>query len=346
MVKYCGICLLFHHLNLRIYCKIIYAANGSGTENAMLKVENLVKKYGNATALANISFHIGKGEIVGFLGPNGAGKSTTMNIITGYLSSNFGNVYIDGDEILEKPQVAKTKIGYLPEQPPLYMEMTVWEYLCFVYELRRCTLPKAAHLNDVCDTVKIKDVRGRVIRNLSKGYKQRVGIAAALIGNPPIIILDEPTVGLDPKQIIEVRSLIRELGKSHTVILSTHILSEAQAVCDRMIIIDHGKIVADGKTAEINQFIVENRRYKVFVSGPQGEVLTVLKRLPGIVNCTALSERDGDAVAYAIEAQKGIDIRKTMFYALAEKNFPIMGLEAVGASLEDIFIGLTDKGDN
>ena len=309
----------------------------------MLKVENLVKKYGNATALAGISFSVEKGEIVGFLGPNGAGKSTTMNIVTGYISSNVGKVYIDGDEILENPTAAKKKIGYLPEQPPLYMEMTVDEYLNFVYELRGCNLPRKQHLADICDVVKITDVRARVIRNLSKGYKQRVGIAAALIGNPPLIILDEPTVGLDPKQIIEVRNLIRMLGRDHTVILSTHILSEAQAVCDRMVIIDHGRIVADGKTEEINQFIQDNRRYKVTIAGPQNEVLAILKKLPGVVACEPLSERDGDAIAFAIEAKSGIDIRKAMFYALAEKNYPLMGLEAIGMSLEDIFIKLVDK---
>jgi len=309
----------------------------------MLKVENLIKKYGSNTALADISFHIGKGEIVGFLGPNGAGKSTTMNIITGYISSNFGSVYVDGDEILENPEAAKKKIGYLPEQPPLYMEMTVNEYLNFVYELRACDLPREAHLDEICSVVKIRDVRDRLIRNLSKGYKQRVGIAAALIGDPELIILDEPTVGLDPKQIIEVRNLIRALGKNHTVILSTHILSEAQAVCDRMIIIDHGHIVADGKTEEINQFIMDNRRYKIFVSGPQAEVLALIKGSAGVLHCEVLSERDGDAIAYAVEAERGVDVRKPLFYALSAKNFPIMGLEAVGASLEDVFISLIDK---
>ena len=311
----------------------------------MLKVENLVKKYGNATALAGVSFSVAKGEVVGFLGPNGAGKSTTMNIVTGYLSSNVGKVYVDGIEILENPTEAKKKIGYLPEQPPLYMEMTVDEYLNFVYELRKCTLSRAEHLAEICEVVKISDVRGRVIRNLSKGYKQRVGIASALVGNPPLIILDEPTIGLDPKQIIEVRNLIRTLGRDHTVILSTHILSEAQAVCDRMIIIDHGRIVADGKTEEINQFIQDNRRYKALICGPQNEVLALLRTLPGVVACDTLAEREGDSVAFAIEAKSGIDIRKALFYALAEKHWPLMGLEAIGMSLEDIFIKLVDKED-
>ena len=190
---------------------------------------------------------------------------------------------------------------------------------------------------------RITDVRGRVIRNLSKGYKQRVGISAALVGNPPLIILDEPTIGLDPKQIIEVRSLIRELGKKHTVILSTHILSEAQAVCDRMIIIDHGRIVADGKADEINRFIRDNRRYKATIAAPQAEALALIKKLPGIVYCEALAERDGDATAFLIEAERGIDVRKPLFYALAERSYPLLGLEALGASLEDVFLSIIAK---
>ena len=309
----------------------------------MLKVENLVKKYGGATALSGISFSVEAGEVVGFLGPNGAGKSTTMNIITGFISSNVGNVWIDGTEILENPTEAKKKIGYLPEQPPLYPEMTVEEYLNFVYELRACTLPRKAHIDEVLAATRITDVRGRVIRNLSKGYKQRVGISAALIGNPPLIILDEPTIGLDPKQIIEVRSLIRELGKKHTVILSTHILSEAQAVCDRMIIIDHGRIVADGRADEINQFIRDNRRYKATIAAPQAEALALIKKLPGVVRCEALAERDGDATAFLIEAERGIDVRKPLFYALAERSYPLLGLEALGQSLEDVFLSIIAK---
>lgn len=309
----------------------------------MLKVKDLVKKYGKTTALAGISFEVDRGEIVGFLGPNGAGKSTAMNIVTGYLSSNLGQVYIDGEEILENPTAAKKKIGYLPEQPPLYPEMTVGEYLSFVYDLRECELPKEEHLKKICADVKITDVRDRVIRNLSKGYKQRVGIAAALIGDPPLIILDEPTVGLDPKQIIEVRSLIRTLGRDHTVILSTHILSEAQAVCSRMIIINHGRIVADGKTEEINRFMAQSRRYKVTVSGPVQKVGEVLQGINGIAACEALSERDGDACAFAVEAKPGIDIRKAMFYALAEHGMPIMELSPIGMQLEDIFMKLVEK---
>ena len=208
----------------------------------MIKIEHLVKNYGSNCAVDDISFSVQAGEIVGLLGPNGAGKSTTMNILTGYLSGTSGKVSIDGIDILADPLSAKKLIGYLPEQPPLYLDMTVDEYLSFGYELKGCKLPKQEHIAEVCEVVKISDVRKRVIRNLSKGYKQRVGIAQALIGNPKVIIFDEPTIGLDPKQIIEIRNLIRTLGKGHTVILSTHILQEVQAVCDRIVIINKGKI--------------------------------------------------------------------------------------------------------
>ena len=211
----------------------------------MIKIERLTKNYGSNCAVDDISFEIGAGETVGFLGPNGAGKSTTMNILTGYLSASAGRVLIDGVDILSDPIGAKKMIGYLPEQPPVYLDMTVDEYLNFNYELKGCKLPREPHLAEICDVVKISDVRKRLIKNLSKGYRQRVGVAQALIGNPPVIIFDEPTVGLDPKQIIEIRSLIRSLGKNHTVLLSTHILQEVAAVCDRIIIINKGKIVAD-----------------------------------------------------------------------------------------------------
>ena len=221
----------------------------------MIEIKNLCKNYGSKYALDDISFTVNKGEIVGFLGPNGAGKSTAMNIITGYLSSTSGEVRVGGVDIFENPDEAKRLIGFLPEQPPLYIDMTVDEYLNFVYEIKGCKLNRKKHLEEVRQVTKIDDVRGRLIKNLSKGYRQRVGIAQALVGNPPIIIFDEPTVGLDPKQIIEIRNLIRNLGKTHTVILSTHILSEVQSVCDRIIIINEGKIVADEKTESIAQVV-------------------------------------------------------------------------------------------
>ena len=249
----------------------------------MIKIEHLVKNYGANCAVDDISFEVNDGEIVGFLGPNGAGKSTTMNILTGYLSSTAGKATISGIDILSDPLGAKKLIGYLPEQPPLYLDMTVKEYLNFNYDLKGCKLDREKHLAEICDVVKIKDVYGRVIRNLSKGYRQRVGIAQALIGNPKVIIFDEPTVGLDPKQIIEIRNLIRNLGREHTVILSTHILQEVQAVCDRIIIINKGKIVADERTENISRVVENNRRFNAKICGPQREILAMLRAKPGIV---------------------------------------------------------------
>ena len=311
----------------------------------MIKIQHLTKNYGSNCAVDDISLDIGEGEIVGFLGPNGAGKSTTMNILTGYLSSTAGRVSIDGVDVLNNPLQAKRKIGYLPEQPPLYLDMTVNEYLCFNYDLKGCRLPKEAHLAEICDVVHIGDVRHRVIRNLSKGYRQRVGIAGALVGNPPVIIFDEPTVGLDPKQIIEIRNLIRGLGKNHTVILSTHILQEVQAVCDRIVIINKGHIVADEKTENITRVIENNRRFNAKICGAQAQVLSTLKSIQGVVYAEALAERDGDATTYMIESAPGSDIRKKLFFTLAEKGMALIGLEALGLSLEDIFITVVDKSD-
>ena len=309
----------------------------------MIKIEHLVKNYGTNCAVDDISFEVNDGEIVGFLGPNGAGKSTTMNILTGYLSSTAGKATISGIDILSDPLGAKKLIGYLPEQPPLYLDMTVDEYLNFNYELKGCTLPRREHIAEVCEVVKITDVRKRVIRNLSKGYKQRVGIAQALIGNPKVIIFDEPTIGLDPKQIIEIRNLIRTLGKGHTVILSTHILQEVQAVCDRIVIINKGKIVADELTENISRAVENNRRFNVKICGPSREVLSAIKSMSGIVYAEALAERDGDAYTYMIESDYGVDVRKKLFYTMAERGWAIIGLEALGMSLEDIFITVVDK---
>ncbi len=311
----------------------------------MIKIEHLVKNYGSHCAVDDISFEVESGEIVGFLGPNGAGKSTTMNILTGYLSSTSGRASIAGIDILRDPIGAKKLIGYLPEQPPLYLDMTVEEYLNFNYDLKCCKLDRAAHIAEVCETVKIQDVTKKVIRTLSKGYRQRVGIAQALIGKPRVIIFDEPTVGLDPKQIIEIRNLIRGLGKEHTVILSTHILQEVQAVCDRIIIINKGKIVANEKTENISQVVQNNRRFNVKISGPQKEILATLRSMSGISYAEALAERDGDAYTYMIESDYGVDIRKKLFYQLAERNWPMIGMEALGLSLEDIFITVVDTSE-
>lgn len=311
----------------------------------MIKIEHLVKNYGANCAVDDVCLEIGAGEIVGFLGPNGAGKSTTMNILTGYLSSTAGRVSVNGIDVSANPLEAKKQIGYLPEQPPLYLDMTVDEYLGFNYDVKGCTFNKEAHIAEICDVVKIGDVRRRVIRNLSKGYRQRVGIAGALVGKPKVLIFDEPTVGLDPKQIIEIRNLIRSLGKEHTVILSTHILQEVQAVCDRIVIINKGRIVADEQTGNITRVIENNRRFNVKICGPQQQVLQTLKNMQGITYAEALAERDGDSCTYTIESAPGIDIRKKLFFSLAERGWAMIGLEALGLSLEDIFITVVDKAD-
>ena len=309
----------------------------------MLEVRNLVKKYSDKYAVDDISFTVHDGEIVGFLGPNGAGKTTTLNIITGYLSATSGSVLMDGVDIMEKPLFVKKNIGFLPETPPLYMDMTVYEYLTFVYELKGCSFNKEKHLREVCDTVKVYDVRDRLIKNLSKGYKQRVGIASAIIGAPKLIIFDEPTVGLDPKQIIEVRNLIRNLGKRHTVILSSHILSEIQAICDRILIINEGRIIANEKTANLATALGQAIKLKVKVSGPQKEVYSLLRGLPGVTKVQEVGVKEGDAFSFYVEASNGIDIRKPMFKALAQKGWPIMGLENTDGELEEVFVRLIDN---
>ncbi|MBO5212592.1 MAG: ATP-binding cassette domain-containing protein [Clostridia bacterium] len=309
----------------------------------MVEINNLVKRYGAKFAVDDISFSVGDGEIVGFLGPNGAGKSTTMNVLTGYLSATSGSVLIDGIDISQNPTQAKKLIGYLPEQPPLYMDMTVLEYLNFVFDLKGCQENKKLHIEEICNVTKIADVKKRLIKNLSKGYKQRVGIASALVGNPKFIILDEPTVGLDPKQIIEIRNLIRNLGKKHTVILSTHILPEVQAICDRIVVINGGKIVADGKTADINGEINQCSRYRVKVSGPSKLVCALIRNLVGVTSCEVYGEREGDAFTYTVESTPNIDIRKNLFRALADKGWPMLGMEPVGMELEDVFMRLINS---
>ena len=306
----------------------------------MIKVEGLVKHYGDKYAVNNISFTVGDREIVGFLGPNGAGKSTTMNILTGYLSATDGKVEIDGHDILEDTMAAKKSIGYLPEIPPLYPDMTVKEYLNFVYDLKECKLNRKKHLEEITNVTKIADVYNRVIKNLSRGYKQRVGIAQALVGNPKVIILDEPTIGLDPKQIVEVRNLIRTLGRDHTVILSTHILSEVQAVCDRLVIINKGKIVADKPTEEISQAVVTKCRLEAKICGPEKDVLYGIRSINGVTRCETVGS-ELDSVTYVIESEAGLDVRKPLFNLLAGKNWPLMGLTTMGMNLEDIFITLT-----
>lgn len=309
----------------------------------MIKAENLVKRYGNNYALNDVSFEIGEGEIVGLLGPNGAGKSTAMNILTGYLSTTSGSAYINGINVLENPLEAKKQIGFLPEQPPLYPEMTVNEYLNFVYELKHCKTEREAHITEVLSSVKLLDVKDRLIKNLSKGYKQRVGIAQALIGSPKVIIFDEPTVGLDPKQIIEVRNLIRNLAKKHTVILSTHILAEVQAVCERVIIINKGKIIANERTEDLTKSIEDGYCYRVKICGPAKEVEFALGKLAGVKKATATGERELDSYTYVVESVRGTDVRKVIFNLCASKGWPIMGMMPSGTDLESIFIRLVDR---
>lgn len=312
-------------------------------QTQMINIDHLVKRYGNKNAVNDISFKVGEGEIVGFLGPNGAGKSTTMNILTGYLSYTSGTVEVGGLDIIDYAYEVKKMIGYLPEQPPLYLDMTVEDYLNFVYDLKKCTFNRKKHIMEICEVVRIADVYKRVIGNLSKGYRQRVGIAQALVGNPKIIVLDEPTIGLDPRQIVEIRNLIRTLGLDHTVILSTHILSEVQAVCDRVIIINRGRLVADKRTEDIATAVEGNRRLNAKICGPQKEVLSLLRAQPGVVTAEALGQHDADSITYLIESEQGVDIRKPLFSLLAKSNYPLIGLESVGAGLEDVFLSLVDS---
>lgn len=308
----------------------------------MIRAEHLVKRYGNNYALNDVTFEISEGEIVGLLGPNGAGKSTAMNILTGYLSTTSGAAYIDGINILEEPLKAKKLIGFLPEQPPVYPDMTVIEYLKFVYELKGCELDREAHLKEILSSVRLLEVKDRLIKNLSKGYKQRVGIAQALVGDPKVVIFDEPTVGLDPKQILEVRNLIRTLAKKHTVILSTHILAEVQAVCERVVIINKGQIIANERTEDLTKTIEDGYHYSIKISGPQKDVADALSKLRGVKKVIATGEREADAYTYLVESDRGIDARKPIFSLCAQKNWAIMGLMPSGTDLESIFIRLVD----
>lgn len=309
----------------------------------MIEITDIRKSFGDKHAVDGISFRVEEGEILGFLGPNGAGKSTTLNIITGYLSADSGTVKIDGTDILADPLKAKRDIGFLPEIPPLYLEMTVYEYLSFVYDLKGCKLPRKQHLKEICEVVKIWDVSKRLIKNLSKGYRQRVGIAQALIGNPKVLIFDEPTIGLDPRQIIEIRNLIRMLGKEHTIILSTHILPEVQTVCDRIVVINKGRVVANERTEDLINAVEGSRKLVAKIVGPEEEVLRALRGIGGIKTADIIGKRDTDSVSYMLESLDRVDIRKPLFYLLASKGWPLIGLEGVELSLEDIFIRLVGK---
>jgi len=304
----------------------------------MIQIKNLSKKYGPKVAVKGISFSIGRGEIVGFLGPNGAGKSTTMNVLTGYLSASGGTAAVAGFDVLDDAIEARRHIGYLPEQPPLYFDMTVDEYLNFVYELKSATEERSKHIDRNCSLVGLSDVRRRLIKNLSKGYKQRVGLAQALIGDPDVLILDEPTVGLDPNQIIEIRNLIKSLGKDRTVILSTHIIPEVMAVCERIIVINEGEIVADDTVGNLMNDLGDDNMFEAEIEGESDSVIPVLSAIDGV---TDVSVKDGK---YIIAAQAGADIRKKVFLAAAESDLALLSFAPVTVSLEEVFARLTKKG--
>ena len=312
----------------------------------MIEVRNLVKKYGDHVAVDHLNFTVEKGKIYGFLGPNGAGKSTTMNMITGYIASTEGDILIDGHNILEEPEKAKKCIGYLPELPPLYQDMTVLEYLKFVGELK--SIPKGEidrNISEVMSTTKLEEMKYRLIKNLSKGYKQRVGLAQALLGYPEIIILDEPTVGLDPKQIIEIRDLIKSLGEKHTVILSSHILSEVSAVCDYVLIIDHGKLVASDSPENLSKVMTGANSLELTVKGPEEEIRKALDIVDNIEELIYHESMVKDSYDFTVKIAGDQDVRENIFFALAEAKYPILKMQSTNMTLEEVFLKLTDSGE-
>ena len=309
----------------------------------MIEINNLVKKYGDHVAVDDLSLTVEPGKIYGFLGPNGAGKSTTMNIITGYLGATSGEVKINGHDIFKEPEEAKKCIGYLPEIPPLYVDMTVREYLDFVAELKKLEKSlRKRYVEEAMETTGITDVANRMIRNLSKGYRQRVGFAQAILGYPEIIILDEPTVGLDPKQIIEIRELIRKLGEKHTVILSSHILTEISAVCDHVFIISKGKLVASDATENLVSLMSGAQEIEVTV---RTDVSEAQKELASITEVSKVEVKNEDAGELIVYAKKGADVRESVFRALAEKHFAVLEMHTIEKSLEDVFLEITQEGE-
>lgn len=310
----------------------------------MIEVSHLTKRYGSHVAVDDISFTVEKGCIYGLLGPNGAGKSTTMNVITGYLSPTSGTVTINGHDIQEEPQAAKACIGYLPELPPLYTDMTVREYLDFAAELKglKKKADRAADVARVCEKTGLQGMESRLIRNLSKGYRQRVGVAAALLGNPAVIILDEPTVGLDPAQMIEIRALIHDLGKSHTVILSSHILSEVQTVCDRVLIISGGKLAAQGTPEELAAKLAAKGVISATAQGSKEKVLEAARRVSGLTDLRVTAEK-GDEVSFTASSTGGEDLRAALSAALVAAGCPVLSLSSQNLSLEDVFLQLTES---
>ena len=313
----------------------------------MIEIQNVSNRYGNKLAVNDVSFTIKKGEILGFLGRNGAGKSTTMNIVTGYISASSGRVLLDGHDILEEPREVKRRIGYLPEMPPLYMDMTVDEYLKFVCAIKDVKPSYVkSHLDDITELIRITDVRKRLIKNLSKGYKQRVGMAQALVGNPEVVIMDEPTVGLDPKQIIEIRKLIKQLGEDHTIVLSSHILHEVADVCERVVIINQGKIVAQDTLDNLTKNISDTSRFRLRIAGAERDVYKAIRDIPGTRSVDEMGCKEPDSYDFLVEADRGADIRRPLFNQMAKMGCPILMLRPMDIELEDIFLQLTtDKGE-
>ncbi len=310
----------------------------------MIEVENLVKRYGSHLAVDHLSFHVEPGKIYGFLGPNGAGKSTTMNIMSGYIAPASGTVKINGHDIVKDAEEAKKCIGYLPEVPPLYQEMTVREYLNFAAELKKIKKnERERQILEVMDMTMITDISGRLIKNLSKGYKQRVGLAQAVLGYPEVIILDEPTVGLDPKQIIEIRELIKKLSREHTVILSSHILSEVQAVCDEIMVISKGRLVACDTPEGLSSLMNGSAILEVHILGTKEAVQKVIREIPGVARYTLEDSHEKGCIKAVIETEVKEDIRVELFYALAGEKLPVLSMNRLEKSLEDIFLELTDE---
>lgn len=310
----------------------------------MVEIKNLKKRYGKHTAVDGISFTVEKGQIYGFLGPNGAGKSTTMNMMTGYIAATEGEIFINGYDMMKEPEKAKQCIGYLPEIPPVYPDMTVYEYLKFAAELKK--LPKKEQkqqIEEIMALTKTTEVSERLIKNLSKGYRQRVGLAQAILGNPEVIILDEPMAGLDPRQIIEMRDLIRELGKKHTVILSSHILSEISAVCDHIMIISDGKLIASGEPDELQRLMQGSSVLEATVKATMEELREVLSGIESIEKTEQGVSPMGDCVTVFITTKNNADIREELSMKLYEKKLPIMGMNLKEHSLEDIFLKLTEE---
>ena len=312
----------------------------------MINVTGLSKRYGTHLAVENVGFNIEEGEVIGFLGPNGAGKSTIMNILTGYLSMTQGKVLIDGFDITEYPEDAKRRIGYLPEQPPLYVDMKVREYLNFIYDLKKVKFPKKPHIDEILKLVQIENVQNRLIKNLSKGYKQRVGFAQALIGNPDVLVLDEPTVGLDPKQIIEIRNLISRLGKNHTIILSSHILPEIQAVCERVIIINKGRIIADDTAEDLSNKLSSDCSLVARIVCSEEEMLEALKTVKDVKSVTSLGRKESGSFDFLIDPEEGADIRAAVFERVVSRGKTLLALNDNKLSLEQVFLRLTEASED